>query len=321
MPKGFRFSRLFAGLVLTGLISLIFSITAKCDQTIPSDVKGSSFEREIGSALRLGYMNTIGDNSFKPSGKIKAKDFVTCITRGATSSGVKIDTISEPADPNAVITRQEAVKLLVSSLVTPDGADKIGLMCGGAPLYLSDFLDANEVASWAESYFAVAVYKGWLADRYRLYPKEAATREFAAVLLARAFPDPKAYTGLAVYVNSADLKRVQSVQIIAGTDVIYPSSRGIPSFAFFDTPGIASFYKTIDQGKAGRIGPNPLEISAIGTQKGQGGVWQVMVSPEDAVKIQAANEEGIFIETWRIAILAAAPPPQPDQTTSAPTTE
>lgn len=118
--------------------------------------------------------------------------------------------------------------------------------------------DIGDVASWAESCVAAAVYKGWIPERYRIYPNEEATREFAATLLACAFPDPTAYTGLAITVCAPNFKRSMSIQIVADGEPVYPSQDGLHSIAFTGSPGIASYCSSLEEAKQRRVGSNPL---------------------------------------------------------------
>lgn len=277
---------------------------------VPADVKGRAFEQEVGLALKLGYMNLIGDSAFKPEGTVLAKDFISCVDRGLRNVGLSAAAQLPADDPEAEITRQQAVKLLVTGVLTADQIELIGRQCGGAYLYLSDFLDAGRVAPWAEPYFVAAVYKGWVQDTTRLLPDGLATREFAAAILARAFPDPAAYTGLVVYVDPAQLRRAQFIQIVSdglgpATEVLYPDPKNMPSFAFLGTPGIASFCDSLDEAKERRVGANPLEVAAADVRQGAGGSLQFVLSPEDAMAVWGGDVMGLFRRTWRVAIVKA----------------
>jgi hypothetical protein len=267
------------------------------------DIGDSAYKSEIEVAVKLGYMSLVDGSSFKPDGKIRAKDFLSCIRKGMSAVGVTSDSESTVENPKAWITRQEAMKMLVSCLLTREQLDLLGKQCGGTSLYLSDFTDANDVASWAESYVAAAVFRGWVPDRARLYPKEDATRGFAAALLARAFPDQTAFTGLVVYVCAPNFKRAMCVQVISEDQTVYPAQDGLPSIAFSSAPGIASFCPSLEEAKKRRVGFNPLVVAAERVQRGRKGEVQLIVPADEAQKIVAANQQGLFLKTWRVAII------------------
>lgn len=272
-----------------------------------SDIGDSSYRSEIEQAVKLGYMSLVDGTSFKPEGRIRAKDFFACIQRGLSKAGLTAGSDCRPEDPNAWLTRQQAVKMLALSMLTRDQLELVGKQCGGPPLYLSDFADANDVASWAEPCVAAAVYKGWVSERYRLYPKEDATRGFAAALLARAFPDQTAFTGLVVYVGASNFKRAMCLQIVTDDQTVYPAQDGVPSIAFSGAPGVASYCSSLEEAKMRRVGSNPLAVAAIRAQKGRRGELQIVVPAEEAQKILMANQQGLFLETWRVAVIAVEP--------------
>ena len=294
---------------------------------IPADAKDSPFAQEIGVAIKLGHMNLIGGPDFQPAGKVKAKDFISCIMRGISKSGFIAALEPEADDPEALITRQQAVKFLATAIYTPQQIEFIGKQCGEPHLYLSDFPDAEDVASWAKLYYAAAVYKGWVPDKDRLSPNEEITREYAAALLARAFPDPNDFTGLVVYVNSADFKRAQSIQIVsdglnATPEVLYPDPNSMPSFAFLGAPGIVSYCKSMDEAKERRVGQNPLEVTAADVRKGSAGRTQIVLSANDAMMVWGADATGLFRRTWRVAIVTGQPQEkQETELPSSPTAE
>lgn len=276
-----------------------------------SDLRDCAYQAEICTALRLGYMSGDGNSSFKPDGQVRAKDFLACIKRGMSKVGLTSEADCRIENPNAVISRQQAVKMLVSSVLTPSQVELIGKRCGGPPIYLSDFVDAGDVASWAERYVAAAVYQGWIPERYRLYPKEDASREFIAALLVRAFPDPSSYTGLVVYVSDSSFRRAQCIQIVSenpASEVVYPAADGMPSISFASSPGVASYCASLVDAKERRVGSNPLEVSGTRVQRGKGGRIQIVLPAEDAQKVLAANDQGLFLKTWRVAIVTGAAP-------------
>ena len=279
-------------------------------QNLPGDAGNSIYRAEISASLRLGYMSLDG-GAFKPDGKVRGKDFLAGIKRGIAKVGLVTGAECKVENPNSSISRQQAVKMLVTSVFTPDQIELIGKQCGGAGLYLCDFADAGDVASWAEQSMAVAVYEGWISDRYRLYPKEDATREFIASLLARAFPDPSASTGLVVYVSDPGFRRAMSVQIVSddpASEAVYPAGDAMPSICFSSAPGIVSFSSSLNEAKERRVGPNPLEVAATRVQKGKGGRIQVVLPASEAAKVIEADRQGLFLKTWRVAILAGTAP-------------
>lgn len=276
-----------------------------------SDLRDCTYQAEIGAALRLGYMSGADTSSFKPDGRVRAKDFLACIKRGMSKVGLTSEAECKIGNPNAVISRQQAVKMLVTSVLTPEQVELIGQQCGGPPLYLCDFVDAGDVASWAEAYVAAAVYRGWIPERYRLYPKEDASREFVATLLVRAFPDPSAYSGLVVYVSDPSFRRAQCIQIVSddpASEAVCPAADGMPSMSFTSSPGLASYSASLDDARERRVGSNPLEVTGTRVQRGRGGRIQIVLPAEDAREVLAANDQGLFLKTWRVAIVTGAAP-------------
>ncbi len=272
-----------------------------------SDIADSAYQAEIGYAVRMGYMSLSGGSSFKPENKIRAKDFLTGIQRGLEKTGITASGEYKAEDLESWITRQQAVRMLVSTLMTKAQLTQLDRVFCGSALYLSDFTDATDVASWAEPYYATAVYKGLIGDRQRLYPKEDATREFAATLLTRAFPDPSAFTGLVVYVGSSDFKRCMNVQVVCGSDVVYPKQDSIPSITYSETPGVASFCSSVEEAKQRRVGANPLMIAAESVQRGGRNELQIVIPAIEAKAIQEADQKGLFLKSWRVAIVPVVP--------------
>lgn len=299
-----------SGALLLALVLCLLPPVCTRAETAPSDVRDSLYQSEIATAVRLGYMSLDG-SAFKPDGKVRGKDFLACVKRGIEKAGIITTAECGIESPNSHVSRQQAVKMLVTAVFTREQIELIGLRCGGAELYLCDFMDAGDVASWAGQYMAVAVYEGWIPERARLSPKADATREFVAVLLARAFPDQNAYTGLVVYVNDPKFRRAMSVQIVSddpGSEAVYPAANAMPSFSFSSAPGVVSFSASLTDAMQRRVGPNPLLISAIRLQKGKGGRLQVVLPASEAAKVIEANRQGLFLETWRVAILAGTAP-------------
>ena len=313
---------LMLALVLAALLCLLFpkTVTAATadigkqmvmDVQVPADAEGCAFEQEVGVALKLGYMNLI-DEGFNPAGEVLAKDFVACVGRGMAKVGLPVEGQPTPDDPEAPITRQQAVKLLVTSILTADQIELICRWCGGPRLYLSDFFDADDVASWARPYYTVAVYNGWIPDASTLSPEEAASREYVAALVARAFPDPDDFSGLAVYVDTPDFRRAQLVQLVSdglgsSPQILYPDPGNMPSYAFFGAPGIVSYCGSLEEAKERRVGSNPLGVVAAEVRKGDRGAVQVVLSPDDAVKVWGADATGLFRRTWKVAIIMGSP--------------
>lgn len=300
--------RVSGALLFAFVLCLLLPVLTRADNT-PSDIRDSAYQPEILAAVRLGYMSLDG-NSFKPDSRIKGRDFLAGIKRGIEKSAAPTAECSIE-NSNSYISRQQAVKALVSALYTREQIEMIGKRCGGPELYLCDYADAGEIASWAEPYMAVAVYEGWVPERALLHPKDDATREFAAVLLARAFPDQSAFTGLVVYVSDPSYRRAMSVQIVSddpGSEPVYPSANAMPSISFSSAPGVVSFSANLPDAMTRRVGPNPLLVSAVRMQKGKGGRLQVVLPASEAAKVIEANKQGLFLETWRVAILAGTAP-------------
>jgi hypothetical protein len=262
-------------------------------------------------------MNTVDGKNFNPDGTVRTADFIACLGGVLGKLGLSKDSLPKPENPAKPITRQEAVKLVASSVLSPDDLTAIGNESGGASVYLHDFLDSADVAPWAEPYYAAAVYKGWISDRDRLEPKKPATRAFIAALLLHAISDSKHYTGLVVKVASSDLHPAQTMRIIMGDDesseeILYPDKNHLPAVAVVGAPGIVSYSPSLDTAKARRVGENPMVVTATKVRIGLDNVPEIVISHDDGAAVRKADEDGFFLRTWRVAVVADTPPQSTD---------
>lgn len=278
----------------------------------PEDVKDHVFQYEIMAAAKLGYMTVPDGAHFKPDAPVLAKDFVDCLKR-LPSEEMK-GAISAPDKPDEPVTREQATKLFAMAVYSREQIDAMMDACDGAPVYLSDFVDGREVSSWAENCFALAVFRGWISDRYRLYPKEQATRGYIASLLARAFPGGEhSYTGLVVHVPPSEFQRAQSLQIVtesadaSSVDVLYPDKQHLPPLAYLQSPGMVSYCTSVDDAMARRTGKNPLVVTATDVRKVDG-KWQLVLDPADAERARKEDRNSLILRTWRVAVVLDPPP-------------
>lgn len=276
------------------------------------DVAECEQQCEITAAVKLGLMGVADGAHFRPDEPVLARDFMLYLKNALAMSGIDAGNLYKPDTPDKPITRQQAAKLLVASVLTKEEIEQIGKLCGGAELYLSDFPDAGETSQWAEAYVAAAVYKGWMPDRLKLGPKKDATRAYVAAMIARIFPPPGSYTGLAVKVTAPDFKRAQSLQVVvevAGSapEVIFPNPRHCPPFAFLQAPGMISYFPTVEEASS-RVGAKPLVVESGNLRKAENGSDQIVLSAEDAKAIQDADAQGLFLRSWHVAIIANTTP-------------
>ena len=283
------------------------SNTNTMDYLVP-DIDGNKFQAEIFNALELGYLSIDAKGFFNPDGNIKTQDYLGCIKKAANVCGLIDLEIPKPANPTAPISKQDAVTLLVNNLLTPEQIKTILLNTGSEKDYLADMLDATEVDPAAAKAIAVAVYKGWIPDKEKLWADKPANRAYTSALLTRAAPNPKGYTGLAVIWNGEPLVRLMFVQFGCknedGTfNLLYPDLTTLPSFSYIEAPGVVSYSRSLDEAKERRVGVNPLVIEAQKIEKTNTGGYTVTLSPEDATKIRELNQKWLFLKTWRVALV------------------
>lgn len=275
---------------------------------LPPDVQADyPYADEVVVALQLGYMKLPDGRNFKPDNPIKAGEFVACIQRGLKAVGYSTSA-TKPDKPNELITKQQAAKLLVDTLLSPEEIDSVCKKCGNCAEYLVDFRDANMVSGWAEKFLTAGIYKAWMPDIYWLRPDKPVSRGYAAALLARAFPRKDAYTGLVLSFQSGKCERVQSMQIVSeapsgACDVLYLLPSQMPSMSYIQAPGVLSYCQTEQEAKERRVGDNPLIVSAVAVRKNSQGRWQIVLTPEDAAKVRDEDKKSLFFRTWRVALV------------------
>ncbi|MDO8587910.1 MAG: thioredoxin family protein [Armatimonadota bacterium] len=277
-----------------------------------SEIYPPPYYDEIKLALRLGYLSPGAD----PYANVRAGDFAACLNR-LYQQGCSAFTPKPPNKPNEMITKQQAVTLLVSCMLSDKDLADIEVMCGGKDSnYLGGsgaqgFKDGDSI-TWARRICTAAVYKGWIPDREKLSPNEPATRGYIAALLVRAFPDPKGTTGLVIHVPR-DFNTCQTIQVIPDqmtdtSEVVYPQTKYLPSASFQQSPGMVSFpLPGDDVALRRRVGSRPMEVTAIRVQKGPSYQWQLVLSNEDAARVREADQESQFMRCWRVAILRDIP--------------
>ena len=293
------------------------TITINPSVPVPPDVRDHPLETEILRALDLGYMSLPDGTNFRPEGTIRAADFMACLAKVLGKVGIAPEELARPDKPTQPITREQVAKLVVSSLYSPEKIAYIGKAVGGPTVYLNDFIDARDVSRWAEPCVAAAVYRGWFPDRYRLDPKKNATRAYIAALLVRAFAHPDTSTGLIVRLKPEAMRRSQGLQIVCDLasgpcDVIYPCDQNLPSLAFVNAPGLVSWCKTDEDAKQYRVGPNPIVVDALEARKPKGAKCQLVLSSTDAEKVRNADKMGLFLRSWRVAVVMPDASPEED---------
>lgn len=277
------------------------------DNVVP-DIVGNKFQTEITNALELGYLSKDAKGLFNPDGNIKTQDYLGCIKKAATVCGLVNLEIPKPGNPTALISKQDAITLLVNNLLTPEQIKTILLNTGSEKDYLADMLDAIDVNPAAAKAMAVAVYKGWVPDKEKLWADRPANRAYTSALLTRAVPNPNGYTGLAVIWNGEPLVRLMFVQFGCknedGTfNLLYPDLSTLPSFSYIEAPGVVSYSKSLEEAKERRVGVNPLVVEAQNVEKTNTGGYKVTLSNEDITKIRELNQKWLFLKTWRVALV------------------
>lgn len=285
---------------------------------VPVDVVGHEYAPEIMYAVRMGYMNLVDKTHFNPDSGIRAVDFLVCLKKVLEKRGSSSYWESKLDTPKLPITKQQAAKLIVANALSAQDRDELQKQYRVPAEYLSDYVDVGKISPWALSYMADAVFRGWISgDRSQLDADKPATRGFIAQMLSRAFPDKDDNTGLIVRVSRKLLKSAEkTVQIVyspyegpVATTIIYPDPKHLPPYSFLEMPGMISYGQSMQSPGVTRAGVNPLVVNAIEIRtnpQGEGsinGVPQIVISPEDGAKVQAADTEGLFLRRWSVVIV------------------
>lgn len=174
----------------------------------------------------------------------------------------------------------------------------------------------------------------------KLMPNEQATMGYVATLLARAVHRPGDYTGIVIDMSGLKpigraggmwvLNAGKSAAAELPAEQIYPASGHAPVRPFFSAPGALAYYGDVGSASRGRAGFNPLVIHALdwaqydwtslngepGLRRG-GGVNVplttfhfvhgtpplILVSPDDARKMQDLDHSSLLLRTARVALV------------------
>lgn len=119
-------------------------------------------------------------------GDVSAGDWYAGYMQAAYDAGI-LEGSGGNADPNAVMTREEAVKIMVNALVSQGKAE---LTEGD----LSSYTDAGQVSDWARPYMATAVSLGLIngMEDQTLQPQGSTLREQAMVMVYRTIDKDEA---------------------------------------------------------------------------------------------------------------------------------
>jgi peroxiredoxin len=294
---------------------------------IPRDAVGRPFEREVGMVVGLHYISPRNPDRFDCGGTVTASEFMSAVAAAARANGMDLARLDKPDDPASrkPITREQALKLLVYSLVDEDERKRVSVLwgCGtgddAASLYLSDFRDLVQVDAWALQPVGVAVYMGWVPTGGLLRPREFVRREYVAALLARAFPDQRKFSGMLVRLPKS-VRDSQGLRIVSEgsadpKDRIYPPAQYAAPGSYLTAPGIISWCTpdgsgvdidcrevsgqmskiTVPVAAARRIGAKPLVVDAIdvrepGKDNPNQAVLEIVVSKKAAEAIRRADE-------------------------------
>ncbi|MCA1595324.1 MAG: hypothetical protein LC772_02705, partial [Chloroflexi bacterium] len=173
-----------------------------------------------------------------------------------------------------------------------------------------------------------------------LDPNSPSSLGYVCTLLSRAVVRPGDYTGIIIDMSSlTPLDRAGGMWILNAGDtvdkeqpavLVYPSSAHLPVRPFFSAPGALAYYGTIESAEAGRAGRHPLIIHALdwakydwsithgdpGLRRGGGTAVPldhfhfvrgtpplILLSPEDAHKLQELDHRSLLLRTARVALV------------------
>lgn len=181
------------------------------DMSLPttefSDIKNHWAKNIIEKFLTAGYINGMGDNTFKPNESITRAQFITIVNKYfgytqkaqiafmdvstsdwyydqvaiAVKAGYIQGRTSTAFDPTAIITRQEAAEILTNIKNNKDATlDK-----------LNQFSDASKASKWAQTSLEGAIEAGYLqgsvdsSGNKVIRPTESITRAEAVTMISR----------------------------------------------------------------------------------------------------------------------------------------
>lgn len=127
------------------------------------------------------------------------------------------------------------------------------------------------------------------------FPRQVASSQAGFVQLAQA----QAFTGLVLDMCSAPLQPAMSPAVFGGQQQVYIGQFPIDPDQVV-AEGVLQYFD--DYGAAltsARVGSRPLIVEALGSNASQ---TDILVSPEDAARIQLADKSGKFLEKLRVVV-------------------
>jgi len=209
--KNFRFIESGNGTLVDGFAEQLFPVSVNENVApikILKDIKGHWAEKNILAMVQLGYLSGVGNNLFEPERNVTRAEFITMVSR---STGVDTDISREFDDvadgewfseyvkrvsgvipdemisdgvnlePNKPITRQEAVYILTKACLAKNNINVLSEK-------YKDYIDADEVATWAVDMFNIALEKKIITGTpdKKLNPNSNLTRAEAATCVYNA---------------------------------------------------------------------------------------------------------------------------------------
>ena len=209
--KNFRFIESGNGTLVDGLAEQLFPVSVNenvAPVKILKDIKGHWAEKNIFDMVQLGYIDGVGNNLFEPERNVTRAEFITMVSRSTgvdTDSGREFDDVADGEwfseyvkrasgvipeemisdgvnlEPNKPITRQEAVYILTKACLVNNNINVLSEK-------YKDYIDADEVATWAVDMFNIALEKKIITGTpdKKLNPNSNLTRAEAATCVYNA---------------------------------------------------------------------------------------------------------------------------------------
>jgi hypothetical protein len=128
-------------------------------------------------------------------------------------------------------------------------------------------------------------------------PKIKPTPQPTAKPTAKPLAAPSGYTGLIIDASGLNLQPAMSPMVLTDSDQVYIGNFELDIDRVI-AEGIIAYHRSLNGIQ--RAGKNPLVVRATGTSEGR---VDLMISPEDAARIQAEDKKTQFLSKLNVAVI------------------